>query len=316
VKRQQAGAFAGISVNLLVFPFDTLKTRLQSPAFQQTRRSATSILDRALWRKAYQGVGTVLLVAVPSSGVFFTTYEGMKYVLGGSSSTEARGFLPQPAVHALSSSIAQLINCVIVTPAEVLKQNAQMLDVHHAAPGPPSPTMKVLQQLKRHPTKLWRGYTALAARDLPFTALQFPVFEHLREVLIAQRSRLKKGDGTVNGVLERAWIAALSASVAGGAAAWVTTPFDVVKTRMMLEAGTQNTSQAEYASRTGLMVDDCRRGGQAGRRSGVQIGKEMLQHEGIRGLFRGGFIRAAFTIVGNGLFMGIYECAKLYLQER
>jgi solute carrier family 25 S-adenosylmethionine transporter 26 len=301
---KQAGAFAGISVNLLVFPLDTLKTRLQSPEFQKTYRSATGIAQRALWRNLYQGVGTVLLVAVPSAGVFFTTYEGLKVVLGSSSSTAPPGILPQPVVHSLSSSVAQLINCAVVTPAEVLKQNAQML-TGDKKKGASSPTMTVLRQLRRHPTKLWRGYTALAARDLPFTALQFPAFEYLKKVLIARRSRLKKGGEPVRGVLERAWIAGVSAGVAGSAAAWVTTPFDVVKTRMMLEAGQKDTLKPAFGPGT-LKV----------RRSGFKVGREVLEKEGIRGMFRGGLVRATVTILGNGLYMGFYEGAKLYLSQK
>lgn len=294
-------------MNLLVFPLDTLKTRLQSPQFQQTYRSATAVAERTLWRNLYQGVGTVALVAVPSSGVFFTTYEGLKVVLGSSSFS----FLPQPAVHALSSSVAQLVNCAVVTPAEVLKQNAQMLGPGVAGSrstgkkASMSPTMAVLQEMKRHPTRLWRGYTAMAARDLPFTALQFPALEYLREVLMERRSRLKKGGEPVTGLFERAWISAVSAGVAGSAAAWVTTPFDVVKTRMMLEAGVKES----LTSGRGMGE------GRGTRKSGFQVGKEVFQKEGIHGLFRGGLLRAAFTILGNGLYIGCYEGAKLYLQE-
>ena len=253
----------------------------------------------------YQGVGTVLLVSVPSSGVFFTTYEGLKYVLGASPAGQdggsSKGMLPQAAVHAVSSSIAQLANCAVVTPAEVLKQNAQML----AGSGgkdktlrSSSATVMVLQQLKRQPTKLWRGYSALAARDLPFTALQFPAFERMKGVLIASRERERGieagGVGVGVGVFERAWVAAVSAGAAGSAAAWVTTPFDVVKTRMMLEAGGKNGGVKMNAFR---------------------VGKRVLHQEGARGLFRGGLVRAALTILGNGLYMGCYEAAKLYLME-
>lgn len=304
----QAGAFAGISVNLLTFPLDTIKTRLQSPTFQQTYGSnSTGIATRALWRNVYQGVGTVLLVSVPSSGVFFTTYEGLKYVLGASPAGQdggsSKGILPQAAVHAVSSSIAQLANCAVVTPAEVLKQRAQVL----AGSGGKDKTLRsstviVLQQLKRQPTKLWRGYSALAARDLPFTTLQFPAFEWMKGVLIARRERERgigaegagTGVGVGVGVFERAWIAAVSAGVAGSAAAWVTTPFDAIKTRMMLEAGGKNGEVKMNAFR---------------------VGKEVVHQEGVRGLFRGGLVRVALTILGNGLYMGCYEAAKLYLME-
>jgi hypothetical protein len=190
----------------------------------------------------------------------------------------------------------------VVTPAEVLKQNAQML----AGPGgnkitrrgSPSATMMVLRQLKRQPTKLWRGYSALAARDLPFTALQFPALEWIKSVLLARRERERMATGGVVGVFERAWIAAVSAGVAGSAAAWVTTPFDVVKTRMMLDAGKAGE------------VGSSRK-----KQNGFQVGKEVFQREGARGLFRGGLVRATLTVLGNGLYMGCYEGAKLYLKK-
>lgn len=317
-----------------MYPLDTLKTRIQSPAFQQTYRSATAVAERTLWRNLYQGVGTVALVAVPSSGVFFTTYEGLKYAL------ENQAVLPQPVVHAIASSAAQLVNCAIVTPAEVLKQNAQMLGSGSTTTAPiaaaalhprsmnrnnleaviprsassSSPTLLVLRRIKRHPTALWRGYTALAARDLPFTALQFPALEYLRGKLLELRrqSRSRSRSKSLRlqesgeqqaiveiGMFERVIISGVAAGTAGSAAAWVTTPFDVVKTRMMLEAD----------------GGDGKDGRKRKRKSGLQIGRAVLQKEGVRGLFRGGSVRAAFTVLGNGLYIGCYEGAKMYLQE-
>ena len=87
--------------------------------------------------------------------------------------------------------------------------------------------------------------------------------------------------------------------VAGSAAALVTTPFGMVKTRMMLEAGMEESAGV----------------GSDRRKSGFQVGREVFQKEGMRGLFRGGFVRASFTILGNGLYIGCYEGAKMYLQE-
>ena len=55
--------------------------------------ASTPLCYRSTRSRPYQGVGTVALVAVPSSGVFLTLYEGLKYALSGSS------FLPPPAVH-------------------------------------------------------------------------------------------------------------------------------------------------------------------------------------------------------------------------
>jgi solute carrier family 25 (mitochondrial S-adenosylmethionine transporter), member 26 len=236
----------------------------------------------------------VALVAIPSSGVFFTTYENLKHALASTS-------MPSPAVHAISSSVAQLLNCAIVAPAEVLKQNAQMLKQDTIKKGD-SPTKEIMRLLMKDPTKLWRGYTALAARDLPFTALQFPAFEYLK--------RLLSDDQPVASVFEQAQISGASAGIAGSAAAWVTTPIDVVKTRMMLEAGAASRKHDHVRNLGTWQSRD------TVRRNGLQICKEIHRKEGVRGFFRGGLIRATWTIAGNGLFMGCYEGARLYLDQQ
>jgi solute carrier family 25 S-adenosylmethionine transporter 26 len=317
----QSASLSSTLTTLLVFPLDTLKTRLQCPNYQQTHHNTntTTITLRTLWRNLYRGVGAATLITILASGVFFTTYEGLKVLLSSYSSSDnddddsASSSLPQPAIHALSSSIAQLLTCAVVAPAEVLKQNAQMLGTRPAARASPStgnkasssslsPTITVLHQLKRHPTHLWRGYTALAARDLPFTALQFPALEYLRSTLLARgsQSRSKHGDEPVMpSLFEQAAISAISAGVAGSGAAWVTTPLDVVKTRMMLEAGVRGSGGGRQTLT---------------RKNGFQVGREVFQNGGVQGLFRGRLVRAAFTVLGNGVYMGCYEGAKLWLQ--
>ncbi|KAF4553364.1 putative mitochondrial carrier protein 12 [Elsinoe fawcettii] len=319
----RAGASAGIGVNLLIFPLDTLKTRVQSPSFQHDFR-ATGIANRALWRGLYHGIGTVLLATFPASGVFFTTYESLKHVLADpSSSSEIKKLVPKPAIHAVSSSVAQIVTCAILTPAEVLKQNAQMLAVNRAAnspilPGPgkglSSPVMQVLQQMKQQPLKLWSGYTALLARDLPLTMLQFPAFEYLKEVLTAHQSNKHALDDRSLDLFERAWISGLSGGIAGSAAAWITTPFDVVKTRIMLEAGAQTSLRAGPDPVVGSLEDNGPQRRQT-EKSMYRVWKDVFQEEGIRGMFRGGSIRTLFTLCGNGLFFTFYESARFYLQD-
>lgn len=62
-----AGAFAAFSVDLLVYPLDTIKTRLQSPEYRKRYTSASSgAVNRSLFRGLYQGIGSVILATVPS----------------------------------------------------------------------------------------------------------------------------------------------------------------------------------------------------------------------------------------------------------
>lgn len=62
-----AGAFAAFSVDLLVYPLDTLKTRIQSPDYKRLFLKDGGALNKvAMFRGLYQGVGSVILATLPS----------------------------------------------------------------------------------------------------------------------------------------------------------------------------------------------------------------------------------------------------------
>ena len=267
--RLQAGAVAALCVDLLVYPLDTLKTRVQSPSYAKLYKNSNGTANRALFRGLYQGVGSIILITIPSSGAFFTTYEALKFALNEYTPPNSSIYVPSAAIHSVSSAGAELVSCAILTPAEVLKQNAQVV-LRDGKTKRGWPTLEVLARFWRQPTKLWRGYTALAARNLPFTALQFPIFEHLKQHFMARRQE-KKGRKSIDGIYERASVTAVSAAIAGSGAAWITTPIDVVKTRIMLAAGGESQKPASATS-----------GGSGGpgrrptTRGGWRIGREIL----------------------------------------
>lgn len=64
---RQAGAFAAFTVDILVYPLDTLKTRVQSPDYNKLyTKSSTNAINRSLFRGLYQGIGSVVLATIPS----------------------------------------------------------------------------------------------------------------------------------------------------------------------------------------------------------------------------------------------------------
>ena len=304
----QAGAFAAFTVDLLVYPLDTLKTRIQSPSYAKLYKNANGTANRALYRGLYQGIGSIILITIPSSGAFFTTYEALKFALNEYIPPNSTLYVPSAAIHSVSSAGAELVSCAILTPAEVLKQNAQVV-LKDGKSKRGSPTLEVLKHFRRQPTKLWRGYTALAARNLPFTALQFPLFEHLKQYFMARRKQ--KNDGkSVDSIFERARITAMSAAIAGSGAAWITTPIDVVKTRIMLAAG------EEPSKSTSEKTSDSESSGKKGvRKSGWLVGREVLRNEGLKGIFRGALLRSVWTAMGSGLYLGCYEAGRFYLED-
>jgi len=216
-----------------------------------------------------------------------------------------------------------MVSCLIITPAEVLKQNAQMV---HASKPPnhantnTSAMRQVLARFKAKPWRLWSGYTALVGRNLPFTGLQFPLFEYIRTNAIhwrrERRERFygvspdKPPSGMKEQLIERAGLTGVSASAAGLVASTVTTPIDVIKTRVMLSASEEGREGLASGNNT------AGKSASAGKQGTFEVGREILRREGVRGLFKGGAIRGGWTAVAMSLYLSLYESGRLYLENR
>ncbi|KAL7818565.1 mitochondrial carrier [Trichoderma gracile] len=299
-----AGAAAAFTVDLLVYPLDTLKTRYQSQDFIKS-----PLTNPLALRGLYQGIGSVILATLPAAGVFFSTYETTKSLYAKHLPVS----LPTAVIHSLASATAEMASCLVLTPGEVIKQNAQMIQQqqqqqqHKASASNTIPKRSTsLLAFKRvlASGRLFTGYSALVARNLPFTAMQFPLFEHIRAQLWEHRARSSKGtqnntDGATRGVVESGLIAGSSAAIAGSIAAFVTTPSDVIKTRMMVSI---DNDASTTTSRKGL--------------ASIKVVRDVWRERGLRGFFRGGAFRSAWTAVGSGLYLGMYDAAKLWIERR
>lgn len=260
------------------------------------------------------------------AGAFFTTYEGCKSFLNRINPKRPNDspLLPTPVIHAVASSTGELVSCLILTPAEVLKQNAQIVVKKSSGEGSTifdrNATIKALRKFDS-PLQLWRGYTALVARNLPFTAMHFPMFEYFRSRVQLYRKRHGKSTGTL---LETATVTALSAGTAGSLAAVITTPIDLIKTRIMLSASDNGSGPSQDAVKAveaqgknaKFEFEKAQQATRGGRAGGFAVGKDILRKEGIKGLFRGGALRGLWTAVGSGLYLGAYESGRRFLEER
>ncbi|KAI0457565.1 mitochondrial carrier domain-containing protein [Xylaria acuta] len=317
-----AGAAAAFTVDMMIYPLDTLKTRQQSRDFLKTfadPSSQTRLPSRQLFKGLYQGIGIVVVATLPAAGAFFTVYGASKSFIGHHTR------LPQPLVHSGASAIAECVSCLVLTPAEVIKQNAQMLqqriaseDGGRTSPSGRSTSLQALRQLGGADAgrRLLAGYTALVARNLPFTGIQFPIYELVRARIWRRRrptgSESDRHKPKMRGLLETGVVTATSAGFAGSFAAMITTPMDVVKTRMMLSAGggeQEDVRQAahERMSKAGPARDNYN------TRGGLAVAREVVAERGIAGLFRGAIPRSVWTAVGSGLYLGMYEVAKAWL---
>ncbi|KAM5231420.1 mitochondrial S-adenosylmethionine carrier protein isoform 3-T3 [Hipposideros larvatus] len=90
-----AGGVAGVSVDLILFPLDTIKTRLQSP---QGFNKAGG------FRGIYAGVPSAAIGSFPNAAAFFITYEYVKWFLH----TDSSSYL-MPVKHMLAASAGEVI---------------------------------------------------------------------------------------------------------------------------------------------------------------------------------------------------------------
>lgn len=123
---------------------------------------------------------------------------------------------------------------------------------------------------------LYAGYFSTLVREVPFDALQFVMYEAIKA-----RYRRYKGDEPL--VL---WENCAIGSCAGAMAAGVTTPLDVVKTRLMTQTGV--AASERY---TGV----------------VHALRTIYAQEGARALFSGVRQRVAWIGLGGAIFFGSFE---------
>jgi solute carrier family 25 S-adenosylmethionine transporter 26 len=264
-----SGALAGTTVDLSLYPLDTLKTRLQS---------SSGFLASGGFAGIYRGVGSAIVGSAPGAALFFCTYEYSKAFLSARRKAKAVtegqvGEWTAPIEHMVAASLGEVAACAVRVPTEVIKQRAQ------AGQHPSSLTAlkSILSQRRSIGVpgvwmELYRGWSVTVMREVPFTVIQFPLWESMKEY----RRRTSGKDGIT------AVESALFGSAAGAVAAGVTTPLDVLKTRMMLAK--EKTSM-------------------------VSLLKQILTDSGPRAFFAGIGPRIVWISGGGAIFLGSYQWA-------
>ena len=154
-------------------------------------------------------------------------------------------------------------------------------------------------------------------REIPFTIIQFTLWEQFKSSYSLRRAntRAAQGSGTI-GVRSNEQVSATESAVfgslAGAIAAALTTPLDVLKTRMMLARRQHGTEPARSAPSNPTPVpsrDQARAGP-------LQILRSIQQTEGLGGFFRGLGPRMAWISIGGAVFLGTYQWVWNSMAER
>ena len=275
-----AGSLAGISEHAAMYPVDVIRTRMQvlsaTPAATYTgvvqafNRISSLEGVRTLWR----GVASVIMGAGPAHAVYFGTYETVKEATGGN--REGHQF----ASTAFAGASATIAADAFMNPFDVIKQRMQMHGSQHRTVLQCASTVYKQEGLRA----FYVSYPTTLTMTVPFTAVQFSVYEWAKKVLNPSESYSP--------------LTHVSAGAFSGAvAAAVTNPLDVAKTVLQTRG---NSTDAQIRNASGMF----------------EAFKIINAREGLKGFARGLSPRVLTFMPSNALCWLSYEGFRFFLNEQ
>jgi solute carrier family 25 S-adenosylmethionine transporter 26 len=204
-----------------------------------------------------------------ASAVFVGVYEPVKHKL-----IDAFPDHLSAVAHLTAGAVGGAAASLIRVPTEVVKQRMQTLQFSSA----PSAVRVIVA--KEGFSGLYAGFGAFLLRDLPFDAIQFCLYEQVR--IIYRRTVKRELYDPENAVM-----GALAGAITGA----VTTPLDVIKTRLMVQG-----SKGHYKG-----VIDC-------------VAK-IIKEEGSEALLKGVGPRVMWIGIGGSIFFTALERTKGQLAQ-
>jgi solute carrier family 25, member 39/40 len=284
--------------------------------FDALNKIARNEGPRTLWR----GVTPTLMMAIPGNVIYFTGYDWLRF----SQASPIRKVANDTYAPLLAGSFARVLAGIAVSPLEMFRTRMQ------ATPGGGSgvfrETLLGLQRMTQTQgyTSLWRGLTLTMWRDVPFSAIYWWGYEAVKNKLIDARelrngraldaergltsSRPTSGHETDSSIFVDSFIAG---SASGAVAAFVTTPFDVGKTRQQVyrHAGDDSPSVqvAREAAKKGKFVPE--------ELSMPRFMYHIFREEGASGVFKGWIPRTLKVAPACAIMISSYEMGKRWAKS-
>lgn len=295
--------------SLFATPLDVVKTRMQAASATSSRRAAqpasappstpTMQVSGQAVRQAPRAAGTVataltvaraegigalwsglspsLLMAVPSTVLYFTAYE----VLRDHLVAQMPGIGPYAPL--VAGATARTFAASIISPLELLRTKIQSMP-RSATAGRSLRAVLAEDMVQQGGVRgLWRGLGPTLWRDVPFSALYWAGYEKIKAFALRHTEQPLSTAGTTA-------IAFAGGTISGGFAAFVTTPFDVVKTRRQAVL-----ISADYSASASTV------------KSTARIVQHIFAHQGLPGLFAGVLPRVAKVSPACALMIASYE---------
>ncbi|KAG5437491.1 hypothetical protein PCANB_000919 [Pneumocystis canis] len=281
------GAIAGASGAIVVYPIDLVKTRVQNVR--------TKVVEQMLYRNGfdcvrkvvknegilglYTGLSPQLIGVVPEKAIKLTINDLVRNLAKDSNGNIKFHW------EILAGASAGGCQVVFTNPLEIVKIRLQVQGefVNSGSEVPRRNALWIVKNLGFQ--GLYRGASACLLRDIPFSAIYFPTYFHLKNDYFKESPDKKLGVGEH----------LISGAVAGIPAAYFTTPADVIKTRLQVEArkGETNYKSIRHAFTT------------------------IIKEEGFGALFKGGSARVFRSSPQFACTLTVYEALQtLFLRPK
>ncbi|KAF8078970.1 mitochondrial carrier domain-containing protein [Lyophyllum atratum] len=266
----------GIVMNVVICLADSRSTLVGQLLYKNSMDCARKIFRNEGFLGFYRGLGPQLIGVAPEKAIKLTVND----LIRGRATDPETGRITL-GWELVAGGMAGGCQVVFTNPLEIVKIRLQIQGEAAKVEGAvPKGAVHIIRQLGI--LGLYRGASACLLRDIPFSAIYFPAYWHLKKDVFHEGYNGK----------QLSFLETLGAAgIAGMPAAYLTTPADVVKTRLQVEA---RQGQTHYK---GL------------RDAFVKIYKE----EGFRALFKGGPARVLRSSPQFGFTLLGYETLKTYL---
>ncbi|XP_076898191.1 calcium-dependent mitochondrial ATP-magnesium/phosphate carrier protein 1-like [Bidens hawaiensis] len=261
LKSALAGGLSCALSTSLMHPIDTIKTRVQASTLSFPQMIAK--LPEVGFRGVYRGSVPAIIGQFSSHGLRTGIFEASKIVLINVAPT-----LPDLQVQSVASFCSTVLGTAVRIPCEVLKQRLQAGIFNNVGEA-------IICTWQQDGLKgFFRGTGATLCREVPFYVAGMGLYGESKKVVQKALGR----------ELEP-WETIAVGAISGGLAAVTTTPFDVMKTRMMTAPQGRPVSMS-------------------------MIAVSILRHEGPLGLFKGAIPRFFWIAPLGAMNFAGYELMK------
>ncbi|KAK6938284.1 Mitochondrial substrate/solute carrier [Dillenia turbinata] len=277
-----AGGIAGAFTYVCLHPLDTIKTKLQTKGASEIYKGTFDAIIKTFQTKGilgfYSGVSAVIVGSAASSAVYFGTCEFGKSIL-----SKFCGF-PPVLIPPTAGAMGNIMSSAIMVPKELVTQRMQA--------GAAGRSWQVLMRIleKDGILGLYAGYSATLLRNLPAGVLSYSSFEYAKAAVLSRtkQNHLEPLQSVCCGAL------------AGAISASLTTPLDVVKTRLMTQGQGELINKVAAVMYTGVS----------------STVKQILREEGWVGFTRGMGPRVLHSACFSALGYFAFETARLTILHR